>query len=375
MIDSKYIAGPDITDLEIGIVSHMMRTGWYNYEYVELFQNEFAKYHNRTYGIMTPSCTTAIHLLLLALNVKKRDKVIVPDFTWIGSSAGVTYVGADTILVDISEENWCLDPALVEEYILASTKAIIVVDIYGNMPDMNQFEKLSKKYDIPLIEDAAEAIGSSYNSRLAGNFGLASVFSFHRTKTICTGEGGMILTNDANLYDRCMFLRDHGRKKDGKPYYNYEVTPKYMPSNLAASLGFAQLSRIDELIDKKRTIFNLYKENLRELEDIKLNIETPVSKNGSWLVALLIGKSYHIDKETMITLMQSKGITVRPFFYPLSSLPAYSKSVPNRFSNPVSYDIGNRGICLPSAFIITESQIVEVCNAIKEILNGRKRSI
>ena len=368
MIDSKYIAGPDITEVEIQIVTDMMRNGWYNYDYVEKFEKEFAEYHNRKYGIMTPNCTSAIHLLLIAFNIGEGDNVIIPDFTWIGSSAGINYVGAETRFVDIEYDTWCISPQSIIENITHSTQAIIAVDIYGNMPDMDQLEDLSSYYQIPLIEDAAEGVGSVYRGRKAGNFGAASVFSFHRTKTITTGEGGIIVTDDEYLYERCRFLRDHGRPANGKLYYNYEVTPKYMPSNLQASVGYAQLTRVDELIEKKRDILQMYRDQLSNVQDIQLNIEPDGGRNSGWVVALLIGNRYNIKKEEMMSDMKQRGIETRPFFYPLSSLPAYSHNPFN--DNPVAYDIGNRGVCLPSAFIVEEKHIIETCGAIRSILNG-----
>jgi len=370
MVGDKYIAGPDITELEISIVTDMMKNGWYDYNYVEKFQNEFAKYHDRKYGIMTPNCTSAIHLLLKALDIGNGDSVIVPDFTWIGSSAGITYVGAKPTFADIEYNSWCIDPKSVSRCLQSNTKVIIVVDVYGNMPQMEKLEEICNRHNILLIEDAAEAIGSTYKGKKAGSFGLASVFSFHRTKTITAGEGGMIVLDDDKLYERCMMLRDHGRPiKGGKLYYNYEVTPKYMPSNLQASIGYAQFLRIDELISKKRTILQMYRENLYEVEDIQLNIEPIDGRNGAWLVVMLIGKEYNIDKEQMMLKMRERGIATRPFFYPLSTLPAY-EYMNGCGLNPVSIDIGGRGICLPSAGIIKEIHIRETCNVIKDILNG-----
>ena len=251
-----FMAGPWITEHEIKTVEDAMRNGWYEnaYHYVETFQKEFAKYHDRKYGIMTPNCTTSIHLLLTALGVESGDEVIVPECTWIATAAPITYLGAKPVFCDIEKENWCLDPRSVEKSITKKTKAIIVVDLFGNMPLMDELLEISKKYNIPLVEDSAEAVGSKYKGIRAGKFGIGSVFSFHRTKTITTGEGGMLLIDDDKLYERCMFLRDHGRVS-GIPYYNSEVTYKYMPFNVQAALGYAQFQRIDELVAKKREFF------------------------------------------------------------------------------------------------------------------------
>src|SRR3989338_7175787 len=257
------MSDPWITAHERRVVADMMKNGWKSYEYVEKFQKEFAAYHGRKYGIMTPNCTTAIHLLLLALGIKDGDEVILPECTWTGSSAPITYVRAIPVFADIEENNWCLDPASVEKRITPKTKAIIAVDLYGNMPNMEALEAIAQKHGIPLIEDSAEALGSTYKGRRAGSFGIGSVFSFHRTKTLTTGEGGMLLVDDDKIYRRCMFLRDHGRKPGGPMYYNTEVTYKYMPFNLQAALGYAQFQRLDELVARKREIFQMYQERLK----------------------------------------------------------------------------------------------------------------
>ena len=364
-----YMAGPWITDHEIQVVDDCMRNGWYNYDYVERFQREFAAYHGRKYGIMTPNCTTSIHLLLTAMGVGPGDEVIAPENTWVGSTAGITYLGATPVFCDIDPKHWCLDPASVERAITPRTKAIIAVDVFGNMPLFDELMAVAERHGIPLIEDAAEAVGSTYKGIRAGKFGIASVFSFHRTKTIVTGEGGMLLLDDERLYERCMFLRDHGRRPDGPAYYVYEVTYKYMPFNLQAAMGYAQFQRIDELIAKKRWILEGYRAGLADIEDIELNPEPEGGVNGVWITGLLIGKSHNLDKLEAMDRLKALGLPARPFFYPLSSLPAYAgMEAKGRADNPRSYDICARGINLPGALVVTAEQIEQVCDGIHRIL-------
>lgn len=363
------MAGPWITEHEVKVVEDCMRHGWYNYHYVEIFQKEFAAYHGRKYGIMTPNCTTAIHLLLTALGIKDADEVIVPECTWIATAAPITYLRATPVFCDIEPVNWCLDPESVEKSITPKTKAIIVVDIFGNMPLLDELLEISQRHGIPLVEDAAEALGSTYHGIRAGKFGIASVFSFHRTKTLVTGEGGMLLLDDEQLYERCMFLRDHGRRPDGPAYFNFEVTYKYMPFNLQAAMGYAQFQRLDELIGKKRWIFQQYKDKLADLDDIELNAEPEGVFNGVWITGLLIGLSYRMNKLEAMDKLKTLGLPSRPFFYPLSSLPAYpGMEAVYRPRNPRAYDICNRGINLPGALIVTEEQIDAVCQGIHQIL-------
>jgi perosamine synthetase len=365
------MAGPWITEHEIEFVEDAMRNGWYEhgYNYCEKFQREFAAYHDRKYGIMTPNCTTAIHLLLTGLGIRQGDEVILPECTWIATGAGVTYLGATPVFCDIDRVNWCLAPESVEKRITPKTKAIIVVDLFGNMPLMDELIGIAGRHGIPLIEDAAEALGSTYKGIRAGKFGIGSVFSFHRTKTLTTGEGGMLLLDDEQLYERCMFLRDHGRKPDGPMYYNYEVTYKYMPFNVQAALGYAQFQRIDELVGRKREQLRMYRERLSDVENIELNPEPEGGVNGAWITAVLFGKSYNLTKQEAMEKLAKLGVPSRPFFYPLSSLPAYpgfrEKYEP---MNPVAYDICSRGINLPGAANLTHDQIGMVCEGIKTIL-------
>jgi perosamine synthetase len=364
-----YMAGPWITEHEIKVVEDCMRNGWYNYHYVETFQREFARYHNRKYGVMTPNCTTAIHLLLAALGIGEGDEVIVPECTWIATAAPITYLRATPVFADIDPVNWCLDPASVEERITPRTKAIIVVDLFGNMPLMDDLLALAARHGIPLIEDSAEALGSTYKGIRAGKFGTGSVFSFHRTKTLVTGEGGMLLLDDEKLYERCMFLRDHGRKPGGRMYYNYEVTFKYMPFNLQAAVGYAQFQRLDELIAKKRWIFESYKLKLGDLEGLEFNAEPEGVFNSVWITALVLAKSLRLNKHDVMRRQEEMGVPSRPFFYPLSSLPAYSGCEEQyRPLNIQAYDISERGINLPCALVLTEEQLDHICSVLRSIL-------
>ena len=358
-----------MTEHEMRVVEDCMRHGWYNYDYVERFQREFAAYHGRKHGIMTPNCTTALHLLLTAMGVRDGDEVIVPDCTWVGSSAGIKYQRAVTVFTDIEPVNWCMDPASLHQCITPKAKAIIVVDLFGNMPRMDDIRAVADEHGIPVIEDAAEAIGSTYKGKRAGSFGVASVFSFHRTKTLSTGEGGMLLLDDDKLYERCMFLRDHGRKPGGPAYYCYEVTYKYMPFNLQAAVGFAQFQRIEELVERKRWIYRSYVERLADIDDIQLNAEPEDGINGVWITGLLVGKSYQLDKLQMIERLNALNVPARPFFYPLSSMPAYEGcEAIYRPRNLNAYDICARGINLPGGMVLTEDQIDFVCDGVRKVL-------
>jgi perosamine synthetase len=364
------MAGPWITEHEEKIVLDALRNGWYGkqaYYYVETFESEFARYHDRKHALMTPNCTTALHLLLAALGIGEGDEVIAPECTWIGSTACISYQWANPVFADIDPLHWCVTPESIERAITPRTKAVIVVDLYGNMPDWDTIQELCERRGIIAIEDAAEALGSAYKNIRAGKFGVASSFSFHRTKTLTTGEGGMLLIDDDALFERCKFLRDHGRAPG--TYYNTEVTFKYMPFNVQAALGYAQFQRLDELVGKKRWIWNGYRERLADIPDLQLNPETNNVHNGVWNTALVFGKSHGMTRDRALEEVPKLGLPVRPFFYPLSSLPAYpDREAAGRRANPVAYDVSERGINLPSALNLTDVELDQMSDGIHRLL-------
>ncbi len=352
------------------MVLDALRNGWYGkdaYHYVETFEAEFARYHDRKHALMTPNCTTALHLLLAGLGIGEGDEVIGPECTWVGSVACITYQRATTVFADIDPSHWCLTPETIERAITPRTKAVIVVDLYGNMPDWEGISELCERRGIIPIEDAAEAIGSTYQGTRAGKFGIASTFSFHRTKTLTTGEGGMVLFDDTTLFDRCKFLRDHGRQPG--TYYNTEVTFKYMPFNVQAALGLAQFQRLDELVNKKRWLWQSYRERLADIPDLKFNPEPSNVRNGVWNTALIFGKSHDMTRDKALVEMTKMGLPTRPFFFPLSSLPAFpGREAQGRRDHPVAYDISEHGINLPCALNMIEADVDEMSDGIHRLL-------
>lgn len=365
-----HMAGPDVGAAEAEIVADAMATGWYApnaYKYVELFESEFAAYHDRAFGLMTPNCTTAIHLVLAGLAIGPGDDVIVPESTWVGSSAGIMHARANTVFADIDPTTWCLSRETVSAAITPRTHAIIAVDLYGNMPHWLELQSYADEVGIPVIEDAAEALGSQYLGVRAGKYGIASVFSFHRTKTLTTGEGGMLLTDDPELYARCKFLRDHGRAPGS--YFNTEVAYKYMPSNIQAAVGHGQFLRIQELLQIKRHIFLRFLANLGDQPGLQLNEENDEILNGAWATAAVFSPETGITRDLMIDALALRGIPLRPFFYPLSSLPAYSRNStggPKR--NPVAYACSEFGVHLPCSMNLTDEQIDYISTAIVEVV-------
>ena len=367
------VSGPWITAKEIAYVTDAVTNAWYGNANVwhERFEKAFAEYIGVRHAIALPHCTAAIHLSLLALKVGPGDEVIVPDCTWIASAAPITYVGATTVFADIDPRTWCLDAKSFEACITPRTKAVIPVNLYGNMPDMDALREVARRHDIAIIEDAAESIGSEYKGRRAGSFGTTGVFSFHGSKTLTTGEGGMLVTDRDDLRARALFLRDHGRPPGDRLFHNTEVAYKYKMSSMQAALGTAQLERVEELVARKREIFAWYAEELTGLPGVTLNYEPPGTKNTYWMVTAVLDEALGLRKERLMGLLASEGIDCRPFFHPLSSLPAYARSPQAeaaRARNSVCYALSPFAINLPSALNLTREQIQRVAAALRAVL-------
>ena len=365
------VAGPWITQKEIDYVTDAVTNAWYSNAniYHDRFEKAFATYVGRKYAISLPSCTSGLHLALLSLGVGVGDEVIVPDITWIATSAPITYVGATPVFADIDELSWCLSAESFAERITPKTKAVIIVDLYGNMPDMDAILEIAEKHGIAVIEDAAEAIGSEYKGKKAGSFGDVSTFSFHGSKTLTTGEGGMLVTDREDIYQRCLFLRDHGRDPQSKMFWNTEVAYKYKMSSMQAALGLAQLERIEELINRKREIFAWYKKSLDGFYGITLNQEADRVKNTYWMVTAILDEKLAVKKEDMIERLKEQSIDARPFFYPLSTLPAYQGVLPEpQPQNTVSLSLSPFAVNLPSALNLTEIQVNYVADSLTKCL-------
>jgi perosamine synthetase len=373
------IAGPWITEKEIAYVSDAVANGWYENAnaYQTRFEQAFAAYVGRKYAIALPSCTSALHLALVSLGVKSGDEVAVPEATWIGSSAPISYVGATPTFVDIDPQSWCMDVGSFERSITSRTKAVIVVNLYGNLPDIDNILEIARLRGVAVIEDAAESIGSEYKGRKAGSFGVISAFSFHGSKTLTTGEGGMLVTDDAEVYKRCLTLREHGRSPGSKMFWNEEVAFKYRMSSMQAALGLAQLERIEELIERKRTIFSWYRDALGEFDGIALNQETAAVRNTYWMVTVIVDESFRMSKEDLMGALAGYGVASRPFCSPLRALPAYSH-LPGaslcQTVNRIAYNISARGVNLPSGLNLTKEQVQYVCDCLRTVLSRRPSS-
>jgi perosamine synthetase len=367
------IAGPWITQREIDYVNDAVTNAWYANanSYHDKFERLFAEHLGVRHTMALPSCTSALHLALAAAGVGPGDEVIVPELTWIASAAPVTYVGATPVFADVDPKTWCLDGATVAACITSKTKAVIPVDLYGQVADYDSIEAVAREHRLLVIEDAAQAVGAAYHDRPAGSLGNVGVFSFHGSKTLTTGEGGLLATNETQLFERAAFLRDHGRKPGDVFFRNAEVAYKYKMSSMQAAMGLAQLERLDELIARKRQIFAWYQQRLSDVQGFSLNLEAPGTKSAYWMTTLVWEAGLLPDKPRTMELLRERGIDTRPFFYPLSSLPAYADTPQARRAkehNLAAYSVTNRALNLPSALMLVEDQVDRVCEALRALL-------
>jgi perosamine synthetase len=367
------VSGPSITRREIEYVTDAVTRAWYSEAncYHDRFERAFAEYLGTRHAVALPSCTSAIHLALLALGVGPGDEVVVPDCTWIASVAPVIYVGATPVFADIDPSTWCLSAESFRACLTPRTRAVIPVDLYGGMPDMEAIRAVAQPHSVAVIEDAAEAIGSVFRGRRAGSWGDVGVFSFHGSKTLTTGEGGMLVTDRTELRDRVLVLRDHGRPPGDRMFRNSEVAWKYKMSSMQAALGLAQLERVEELVARKREVFAWYAEGLSGLPGVQLNAEPDGTLNSYWMSTVALDPAVGIPKASLLERLRQRGIDGRPFFDPLSSLPAFEshpQAAPARTRNRVSYRISPSAVNLPSALNLTRDQVRYVCQCLKDIL-------
>lgn len=342
-----YYTKPSITDLEVEYATDAARHGWGDkcYEYITRFENVFKEHLGVKYAIATSSCTGALHIGMAALGIGAGDEVIMADTNWIASAAPIVHLGARPVFVDIRPDTWCIDPDRVEAAITPRTKAILAVHLYGNLCELDTLLAIGERHGIPVIEDAAEAIGSVYFGKRAGSLGAFGAFSFHGTKTVTTGEGGMWVSNDPALYETALTLSNHGRNaKQVQQFWPDLLGFKYKMSNIQAAIGCAQIERIEELIAGKRRVFEAYQQGCAGLNGVTLNPESTGTQNGFWMPTAVFDQSLGVTRETLQAALRAESIDARVFFHPLSSLPMFTPCS----DNTLAWDIPNRAINLPS---------------------------
>ena len=350
---------PDLSGNVKRYVNECLDSTWISSKgrFIGEFERSFAEYSNIRYATTVSNGTVALHLALIALGVGPGDEVIVPSLTYIASVNAIAYTGATPVFVDSLENTWQLDPADVMRKITKRTRAIMAVHLYGHPCDMDSLVKISRENNFFLIEDCAEAFGALYKNRHVGQFGDIATYSFFGNKTITTGEGGMVVTNDETLYDRTVHFKGQGLAKH-RQYWHDAIGFNYRMTNICAAIGLAQLEQADIFLTKKRQIAQWYKDNLHNTP-LVFHDETDQVKHSYWMISVLVQEPS--QRDPLRDKLEAAGIETRPLFYPIHTMPMYS----HRFQrHPIAENLGWRGINLPSWPGLTREQVMFVCNTI-----------
>ncbi|MEE2954309.1 MAG: aminotransferase class I/II-fold pyridoxal phosphate-dependent enzyme [Bacteroidota bacterium] len=338
--------------------------------HITSFEKELSRICNDSSVAVLNSGTSAIHLALILLGVTHGDEVICSSFTFVASVNPIMYQGANPVFIDSEEDTWNMCPDLLEIAIKdriqkgKSVKAIILVHVYGMPAKIKDIIKIANKYNIPIIEDAAEALGSTYDGQQLGTFGKFGIFSFNGNKIITTSGGGALLSKDHKLIDKAKFLATQAR--DEKPYYQHsEIGYNYRMSNICAGIGLGQLEILRDRVHKRREIFNFYRNTLNKFNNILLNNEPNKSFSNRWLTTILFSKESTIDKEQIRLHLEKKNIEARSLWKPMHLQPVFNKY--KMFGGEVSEKLFDRGLCLPSGSAMNEKDISRVTHEIKSL--------
>lgn len=361
---------PILDGKEREYVLDCLETNWISSlgSYITRFEETFARYCGVPHGVACSSCTTGLHMALVALGIGPGDEVVIPDFTLIVSANTVIQAGARPVLVDADPKTWCLDPARLEEKVSPRTRAVMPVHMYGHPCDMPAILEIARRHGLKIIEDCAEAHGAEIAGRKVGSFGDAACFSFYGNKILTTGEGGMVLCSDPALAEKMRLLRnqafEHPRFVHREMGFNYRLT------NVQAAIGLAQTERVEEKVEKKREIARWYAEAFAGSEDVGLPWEAPGAKNVYWMYGVTLGDRFQRGRDGVMAAMKERGVETRAFFCPMHRQPVFQGSDP-RFPDTsgeyaVSDRLWERGLYLPSGLGLTRAQVEEVAAKLLE---------
>ena len=355
---------PLLNGKEEEYVLDCLRSGWVSSlgKYIPQFENLFAQFCGVPYGVAVCNGTVALHLALTTLGIGPDDEVILPSLTFIATANVVRYTGAKVVFADSEEKTWTIDVADIRRKVTARTKAIIPVHLYGHPADMRAIMALAKEKGLYVIEDAAEAHGAMAYGKRVGSFGNINAFSFYGNKIITTGEGGMLTCNDAGLTERMRFLRDHAMSPE-KRYWHTEVGYNYRMTNLQAALGVAQMERIDEFLQRKYALADIYNEGFSHIHGITLPPKADWAEPVYWMYSILINDDFPFSRDEVMKKLKEAGIDSRPFFYPIHTMPPYE----NGQSLPVTDNLSRRGINLPSSITLTVSDLKRILDAFRQM--------
>ena len=369
--EQKYIpvCEPCLDGNEKKYVMDCMETGWISSsgKYVKAFEESFSAYCDCNYGVAVCNGTVSLHLALTALGIGKGDEVIIPNFTMIASAYAVCYTGAKPVFVDADADTWNIDTNKIEEKITKNTKAIMPVHIFGNPCNMSKIEEIAKKYNLYIIEDAAEAHGALYNGKKVGSFSDIASFSFFANKNLTTGEGGMVVMKDEKYYDKCRYLKNMSFPINAPRIYQHDdIGFNYRMSNIHAAIGLAQVEKADEYRDMRIKNHNLYKKYLSEVDGITFQKDEENSLNVNWMNTILLDtKKYGHSKEELIEHLKNNGVDTRLLFTGMhrqKCLLDFGCNCQGEY--PVTDNLTQNGFYLPSASNLSKEDIEYICNLI-----------
>ena len=364
---------PSLGGNEIKYVTDCIASGWISSKgsYVTRFEEAFAEYLGVKYALTTSNGTTALHLALVAMGIEAGDEVIVPNLTFGASANVVVHCGATPMLVDVDPETWNLDAEQLEAAITPQTKAIMPVHLYGHPTEMTTVLEIANRHNLLVLEDAAEALGAQYRGQFVGGLGDAGAFSFFANKIITTGEGGMVVTNDDDLYDKMVVMRAHGMRPMHRYWHEY-AGYNYRLTNIQAAIGLAQLERLDEFLAYREQVVARYHEYLSEVNGLILPPNKDWARNVFWLYSVLVDETVTgIDRDTLAEKLAERGIETRPVFYPLHQQPAY-QSAKTVGEYPISERLASQGLSLPTANNIRLEDVDRICHAIRDIVQNEQ---
>ncbi len=361
---------PKIGDLEFEYVMDALNSGWISSggKYIDRFEKQFANFIGKKYAISVSNGTAAIETALHGMGVEKGDEVIMPSFTIISCAIAVVRLGAKPVLIDIDPVTWNMDPNLIEEKISKKTKVVMPVHIFGHPVDMDPILELQKKYNFLILEDTAESHGAEYKEKKCGSIGDCSTFSFYANKLITTGEGGMVLTDDIDIYKKCLSYKNlyfsiDERFRHDELGYNFRMT------NLQAAIGCAQVERVDEIIDAKIRMGELYRDELDKIKGLRFQKVMDWAKSVYWMYSVELSPNSGLVADEARAILMQEGVETRPFFRGLHSQPALKKLGLFKGEKYPNTDYAYKyGFYLPSGMTLEDSDIKTVTDKLKKIL-------
>ena len=371
------VCEPVLLGNERNYVLDALETGWISSvgKYIPAFEKAFAKYCGIKHGIAVTNGTVALHLALVALGIGKGDEVIIPDFNGIYGAFALSYTGAMPVFVDAESETWNMDPAKIEEKITEKTKAIMVVHIYGHPSNMEPIWEIANNYNLKIIEDAAEAHGAEINYKSdsecfikkTGSFGDIATFSFYANKIITTGEGGMVVTDNDEIAEKCKYYKNLCFPLKGeRSYIHNDIGFNYRMSNIHAAIGLAQTEMVDRYVEMRRYNHLLYKKYLEGIPGIILQPERRWAKNVYWMNGIIVDPlKFGINRDELMIKLRENGVDSRLFFTGMHQQPSLKKYRCNMIGEyPVSDWLAENGLYLPSGSGLREQDIEYICKII-----------